>query len=215
MPNACVLLSANLMQTMHTAQPRFRHTDEDLWAGIAGGDEAAFEALYRRYEATALRIAGRICGPGLAEDAVQAAFFSVWRSRSSFDPALGSVRSWVLTVVRNRSIDTLRERRRSVQDVPEANLPETADSHLTEHEVFERETGAEVRRAVAGLPAAQRRVVELAFFGEYSHAEIASQLEVPLGTVKGRSRLALEKLPHRLAAYGGDALAGVMTPDYA
>jgi len=192
------------MQTLYSTA-RFRHTDEDLWRAIARGDEGAFEALYRRYEAAALRIAGRICGPAVAEDAVQAAFFSVWRSRASFDPALGSVRSWVLTVVRNRSIDILRERRRSVQDVPEAHLPEAADARLTENEILTREAGAEVRSAVAALPAAQRRVVELAYFGEYTQSEIASQLEVPLGTVKGRTRLALEKLPNRLAAYRGPA----------
>jgi len=181
--------------------PRPRDTDDDLWRAVAHGDEGGFETLYRRYEATALRIATRICGPAAAEDAVQAAFFSVWRSRSSFDPALGSVRSWVLTVVRNRSIDILRERRRSVQDVPEVHLPEAADDRLTENEILAKEAGAEVRSAVAALPAAQRRVVELAYFGDYTQTEIAKQLEVPLGTVKGRARLALEKLPNRLAAY--------------
>ncbi len=146
---------------------------------------------------------------------MQAAFFSVWRSRAAFDPALGSVRSWVLTVVRNRSIDILRERRRSIQDVPDVHLPEAADARLTENEILAREAGAEVRSAVAALPAAQRRVVELAYFGEYTQTEIASQLEVPLGTVKGRTRLALEKLPHRLAAYRGDGLPGLVPADCA
>src|SRR5687768_9601408 len=126
------------MQTLN-ATHRFRPSDEDLWRAIAGGDEGAFEALYERYAATALRIAGRICGTALAEDAVQAGFFSIWRSRSSFDPALGSVRSWVLTVIRNRSIDILRERSRSIQAVPEVNLPEAADARLTENEILARE----------------------------------------------------------------------------
>jgi RNA polymerase sigma-70 factor (ECF subfamily) len=187
---------------------RFQHSDEALWRAALSGDEYSFGQLYRRHEAAALRIAGRICGPAAAEDAVQAAFLSVWRSRATFDPSLGTLRSWILAVVRNRAIDSLRERKRLSGHVTQENLPEQPDSHLTDVEVLTRETGAAVREAVAELPPAQRQVIELAYFREYSHSEIASALQVPLGTVKGRTRLAFEKLPDRLAAYRRGVLSG-------
>lgn len=190
-------------------EPRLRLTDEDLWAATLEGEELAFEQLYRRYEATARRVASRICGPDAAEDSVQAAFLSVWRGRSTFNPSVGSLRSWILMVVRNRAIDALRERRRPFHQVAEQHDSEQADPRLTDVEVAIRETGAAVREAVAELPPAQRQVIELAYFGEYSHTEIASALRVPLGTVKGRTRLAFEKLPGQLGAHRRGALAGV------
>ncbi len=190
--------------------PRLVSSDEALWASVQGGEHGAFDELYRRHERSALRVAGRICGPGAAEDAVQAAFLAVWRSRSGFDPSLGSFRSWVLTAVRNRAIDVVREqRRRRVHQASEGGFPELADPRLTDSEFATRETGAAVRKAVAGLPAEQRRVIELAYFGEFSHTEIASQLRIPLGTVKGRTRLALKKLPGSLAAHRRQPLAAV------
>ena len=196
------------MQTLiRSADPRLRLTDEDLWAATQEGEELAFEQLYRRYEATALRVASRICGPDAAEDSVQAAFLSMWRGRSTFNPSVGSLRSWILTVVRNRAIDALREARRPFHQVAEQHDSEQADPRLTDVEVAIRETGAAVREAVAELPPAQRQVIELAYFAEYSHTEIASALRVPLGTVKGRTRLAFEKLPGQLGAHRRDALA--------
>jgi RNA polymerase sigma-70 factor (ECF subfamily) len=197
-------------QLMQQREPghRFQHSDEELWSAALNGDQSGFEQLYRRHEAAAQRIAARICGPGAAEDAVQAAFLSVWRSRATFDPSLGTVRSWILAVVRNRAIDSLRERKRTSSHVTQEHLPEQPDGRLTETEVLARETGAAVREAVAHLPPAQREVIELAYFREYSHSEIASALQVPLGTVKGRTRLAFEKLPDRLTAYRRGVLSG-------
>ena len=189
------------------AAPRLRLTDENLWAAAQDGEQLAFEQLYRRYEATALRVASRVCGRDAAEDSVQAAFLSLWRGRSTFNPAVGSLRSWILTAVRNRAIDALRERSRPIHRVAERRDSEEADAHLTEVEVAIRETGAAVREAVAELPPAQRQVIELAYFGEYSHSEIASALRLPLGTVKGRTRLAFEKLPRQLGAHRRDAVA--------
>jgi len=187
--------------------PQLSRSDENLWAAANDGEQGAFEQIYRRYEASALRVARRICGPDAAEDAVQAAFLSLWRGRGAYHPSRGSLRNWVLAAVRNRAIDTLRERRRRLDRVAEGDHPEPVDTRLTDVEIAARETGTAVRKAVADLPLAQRQVIELAYFGEYSQVEIASVLRVPLGTVKGRTRLAFEKLPERLGAYRRDALA--------
>lgn len=185
--------------------PEVGISDAALWAGTQSGDHGAFEQLYRRYEGVALRVASRVCGPDAAEDAVQAAFFSLWRNRSSFRPSRGSLRTWILTAVRNRAIDVVRERvRRPTAQIEDLYLFEPAAGRPLEAEVAARETGLAVREAVADLPAAQREVIELAFFGEHSQAEIAAALRLPLGTVKGRTRLAFAKLPERLAPHRQD-----------
>lgn len=186
---------------------QLRRSDKELWSSIQEGEPGAFEELHGRYEAVALRVARRICGQDGSEDCVQAAFLSIWRGRSSFNPSLGSLRGWILTVVRHRAIDALRERGRPFHQVAEQLLPEPADTRLTDVEVATRETGAAVREAVAELPPAQRQVIELAYFREFTHTEIASALRIPLGTVKGRNRLALQKLPHRLSGHRHEALA--------
>ena len=197
------------MQTAsEQVSPRLPRSDEALWAAGQSGEEGAFEQLYRRYETLSLRVAARVCGPDAAEDAVQAAFLSLWRSRSSFHPSRGSLRSWILTAVRHRAIDAVRERsRRPVVPIDTEHQPEPSNGRPPEIEVAARETGVAVREAVAELPPAQRQVIELAYFGEYSQAEIAEALRVPLGTVKGRTRLAFQKLPQRLGAHRQDAVA--------
>lgn len=190
------------------AARRVRRSDEALWAASQNGEEDAFEQLYRRYESLSLRVAARVCGPDAAEDAVQAAFLSLWRSRASFHPSRGSLRSWILTGVRHRAIDALRERsRRPAGQIDPEHQPEPSTARPPDVEVAARETGVAVREAVAELPPAQRKVIELAYFGEYSQAEIAEELRVPLGTVKGRTRLAFQKLPQRLGAHRQDAVA--------
>lgn len=183
-------------------------SDESLWVAAQSGRQDAFAQLYRRYEILALRVAARVCGPDAAEDAVQAAFFSLWRNRSSFHPSRGSLRTWVLSAVRHRAIDVVRERRRRpTVHMEDEHFADSAVAPLPEVEIAARETGVAVRDAVAELPAAQREVIELAYFAEYSQAEIASALRVPLGTVKGRTRLAFEKLPERLGAHRQDPFA--------
>ncbi len=142
-------------------------------------------------------LAYRMCGRRvLAEDVVQDAFLSIWRTGMRYDASKGSVRAWVLGAVRYRAIDAFRQETaktgRDVHDQPAAErLPA---GELTEVETERREDAARVRGALADLPGEQRHVIELAYFGGFTHTEIAGLLEVPAGTVKGRMRLGLQKL---------------------
>lgn len=163
------------------------------------GDGPAFEQVVSRHRSQALNLAARICGRGDAEDAVQAAFLSLWRNLDGYSPERASVKAWLLSIVRNRAIDVLRARPDAVVGSIETR-GEQEDPVRTESIVARREQSAEVRRAVAELPEPQRQVLELAYFREFSQSEIASALRLPLGTVKGRARLGMRKLPGRLAA---------------
>ena len=142
-------------------------------------------------------LARRMLGSQLrAEDAVQEAFLGLWRSAARYDPARGAVRTWLLGMVRNRSIDALRslgvhERRRIEMEGFEGRI-EAHDQ--TEKDFIRDEQATGVRSALATLPPDQRRVLELAYFGGWSQTEIAEHLDLPLGTVKGRTRLGLMKL---------------------
>jgi len=166
-------------------------------------DPDAFEVFYDRHGGAAYSLAHRIVGdPGIAEDVTQEAFLSIWRSRARYDPARGSVRAWALGIVRNRAIDALR---RSARPVPkldsddELALEAQPASERTEAEAIRRETAGRLRQALGLLPREQSQVIELAYFGGFSHSEIAAMLGAPLGTIKGRMRLGLEKIRATLA----------------
>jgi RNA polymerase sigma-70 factor (ECF subfamily) len=174
-----------------------RLADEELMQLVRDGDPRAFEAVFDRHGGAAFSLAYRMCGRrAMAEDVVQEAFLSLWRSGARYDRGRGSVRSWVLGVVHNRAIDSLR--RGVVRDklnVGDDGLAErVAAPQLTDTEVARREEAGEVRGALGELPSEQRQVIELAYFGGFTHTEIASMLEVPVGTVKGRMRLGLTKM---------------------
>jgi RNA polymerase sigma-70 factor, ECF subfamily len=147
----------------------------------------------------------RVLGdPGRAEDALQEAFVSVWSRAATFDAERGSLRAWLLTSVRNRCIDHLRGR--AGRERQERGLEEDAAYAVSTSDpwrdvALSLERGA-VRDAMASLPAEQRQVVELAYFGGYTHHEISDMTRVPLGTVKGRMRLALEKMASFLRGRG-------------
>jgi len=147
----------------------------------------------------------RVLGdPGRAEDAVQDAFVNVWNRAASFDAQRGSLRAWLLTSVKNRSIDYLRGRGRREREERELE-PDVAYAQSPSDPWREVALSLErtaVRDALASLPAEQRQVVELAYFGGYTHVEIADMARVPLGTVKGRMRLALEKMGSYLRGRG-------------
>jgi RNA polymerase sigma-70 factor (ECF subfamily) len=171
--------------------------DEDLMTLVHDGDARAFEIVFDRHSDAAFSLAYRMCGRrNTAEDVVQEAFLSLWRSGARYDRARGSVRSWVLGVVHNRAIDLFRrESVRTGRDVESEGLIErirAADD--TPAEVESAESAAGVRAALLELPSEQRKVIELAYFGGFSHTQIASMLEIPAGTVKGRMRLGLTKL---------------------
>jgi RNA polymerase sigma-70 factor, ECF subfamily len=171
--------------------------DEDLMGRVQAGDARAFEAIYDRHADVAFSLAYRMCGRrAMAEDIVQEAFVSLWRSGARYDRARGSVRSWVLGVVHNRAIDVFRrDTVRAGKDVSDDEaVQRLAADDSTEGEVQRRDDAAQVRGALADLPGEQRQVIELAYFGGFSHAQIAEMLKLPAGTVKGRMRLGLTKL---------------------
>src|SRR5438309_5198919 len=171
-------------------------SDLELAEALAAGQVDALARLYDRYGALTYSVALRVLGdPGRAEDVVQDAFLKLWHSASRFDAHRGSLRTWVITAVRNRSIDYLRGR--SAHERQEQELmPELTESHGSDpwREVSLALERMAVRQAVGSLPPEQRQTVQLAYFGGYSQREIADKTKVPLSTVKGRMRLALEKL---------------------
>jgi RNA polymerase sigma-70 factor, ECF subfamily len=177
--------------------------DEDLMTLVERKDPGAFEILYDRHGGAAYSLAHRIVGdPGAAEDVTQEAFLSIWRSGARFDPARGSVRSWTLGVVRNRSIDALRRQAGKAPKLDfddDAALADQPAGELTDSEAIRRETARRVRGAMRELPEEQSEVIGLAYFGGFTHSEIAQMLSMPLGTVKGRMRLGLEKIRLSLA----------------
>lgn len=185
--------------------------DEDAMQLVRDGDPRAFELLYDRHGGAAYSLAYRMVGKrAMAEDVTQEAFLSVWRSRSLYDPSRGSVRTWLLGIVHNRTIDALR--RGSVHDRRRATLDGVEERHespdRTDVEAARREEARDVRSALDTLPDEQRRTIELAYFGGLSHSQIAELLGEPVGTVKGRMRLGLTKLRRQLAeglAAGGYA----------
>jgi RNA polymerase sigma-70 factor, ECF subfamily len=175
--------------------------DEDLMQLMRRGDSRAFEAVYERHSGAAFSLAYRMVGRGnVAEDVVQEAFLSIWRSGARYERARGSVRTWVLGIVHHRAIDQLR--RSSVHDKRRASdegIEERLESgERTDVEVARRDEAETIRSAMETLPAEQSHVIELAYFGGFTHTEIAEMLETPVGTVKGRMRLGLEKLRDRL-----------------
>jgi RNA polymerase sigma-70 factor (ECF subfamily) len=171
--------------------------DEDLMQLVHDGDGRAFEVIFDRHADASFSLAYRMCGRrAMAEDVVQEAFMSVWRSGARYDRARGSVRSWVLGVVHNRAIDAFRsETVRTSRNVSDEGVTDRISAReRTEAEVERRDEAQHVRSALGELPDDQRRVIELAYFGGFSHSQIAEMLKLPTGTVKGRMRLGLSKL---------------------
>lgn len=179
--------------------------DEELMGLVAKADPRAFETIYDRHCAAVFSLAYRICGVrSTAEEVAQEAFLVIWRSGARYDRTRGSVRSWLLTIVHNTAIDVLRrataQERNRATDERAADVLEAPDR--TEVEAARREAARSVRVLIEQLPSDQRRVVELAYFGGFTHEEIAQILDAPLGTVKGRMRLALEKMRSSMTETG-------------
>jgi RNA polymerase sigma-70 factor (ECF subfamily) len=172
------------------------HADEDLTSLVDGGESQAFAALYDRHSQAAYHIAYRMMGERqAAEDLVQDAFIKVWRGASSYRADKGSVRTWILSIVHNRGIDLLRSMatRRRTQDKIEASAARSEPSEAFA-ESWRNTRRDQVREALKALPQEQFKILELAYFSGYTHVEIAGLLNLPLGTVKGRLRLGLQKM---------------------
>lgn len=174
-----------------------RPSDQTLMARTQDGDCEAFAQLYDRHAVRAFRVAQAICGdPGRAEDAVQEGFLAIWNSRTQFHAANGSFQAWAMKIVKNRAIDSYRAAaaRPPIQASESPTEAPDAASGSVQDQVVARSESEALLTSLRELPDAQAEVIVLAFFGELSHSEIAAQLDLPAGTVKGRMRLGLEKL---------------------
>jgi RNA polymerase sigma-70 factor (ECF subfamily) len=175
--------------------------DEDVMQLVRRGDARAFEVIYERHSSAAFSLAYRMMGSRAgAEDVTQEAFLSMWRSGARYDRARGSVRTWVLGIVHHRAIDALRratahDRRRAGDEGIEERFEAR---ERTDVEAARREEAGTVRGALSSLPADQCQVIELAYFGGFTHTEIADMLDAPVGTIKGRMRLGLKKMRAQL-----------------
>jgi RNA polymerase sigma-70 factor (ECF subfamily) len=184
--------------------------DEDLMHRVRAGDARAFGVIFDRHGGAAFSLAYRMCGrQAMAEDIVQDAFLSMWRDGGRYDARRGSVRSWVLGAVHHKAIDSFRHETatagRDVIDEPAAERVPARER--TDLETEKRDDAWHVRGALKSLPAEQRRVIELAYFGGFTHTQIADMLALPAGTVKGRIRLGLTRM--RLSLGGLAAAGGV------
>lgn len=169
--------------------------DSDLLERTGAGDRAAFEELYRRYSRPVLGLALRRLGDrGTAEDAVQETFASIWRAARTYRPERGPGAPWLYTVARNAISDRGRARPEPVAEAPDLPANEAGPLERAESEWV----SWRVHRALEELPERERSVLELAYWSELSQSEIAEFLNVPLGTVKTRTRSALARLAEEL-----------------
>lgn len=174
-----------------------RLADEDLLVLVERGSNAAFEVMYDRHARVAFSLAFRLLGErGAAEDLVQDAFLAVWRGSATYAPARGSVRTWLLSILHNRGIDRLRTgaamaRRQEALEQVTLRQPDAPDAA---EQGMQRALAGDVRKGLRDLPEEQSQVLKLAYYGGFTHQEISQMLEVPLGTVKSRMRLGLQRL---------------------
>lgn len=171
---------------------------------VSANDPDAFEVILERHADAAFALAYRMCGRhSAADDVTQESCLAMWRSGARYDRTRGSVRTWMLSIVHNRAIDTLR--RSGVHDrhrASEEGVAETLEaSERTDAQAIDNAASGELRNALCELPAEQRQVIELAYFAGFTQMEIASMLETPIGTVKSRMRLGLEKLRDHLRGW--------------
>lgn len=182
--------------------------DGVLISRIAAGDERALGELYDRHGTTVYALALAIVRERAdADEVVADAFGQAWRTATQFDPGRGSVGAWLATITRTRALDLVRargRRARALERVAQANddglaAPLSAAGEAPDRGVERADARRLVAQSLANLPVAQRRVIELAYFGGLTHSEIAAELEEPLGTVKTRLRAGMEKLRGSLA----------------
>src|SRR5579859_8018949 len=186
--------------------------DADLVARLARGDEAALGPLYDRYGRLIYSLALRVVrDAATAEEVVQEVFVRLWRSAASFDPARGRVHAWLMRITHNLALNEAR-RRQSRPVAAENYNWEVSGVALVDQEaqrdparvVWLNERATMIREALTELPVPQRQAIELAFFGGLSQAEVAAAIGDPLGTVKSRIRVGMQRLRELLVARGVD-----------
>ena len=198
-------LQETLQATKVLVKPEL--TDEQLISAICKGEESAIEVLYERYHRYAYALAYRILRDQVtSEDIVQDAFLSVWRKASSYQAQNGSVQNWIQAIVRNRAIDKIRSSAHREYQWTPLQVENEQDPPSEEPTVWEQAWQSEQHRIIHEvmeyIPDEQRMVIELAYFQGLTHAEISEQYHIPLGTVKGRMRLGLQKMKALLAERG-------------
>lgn len=191
-------------------------SEAELMRQVAAGEIGGLENLYDRYHAMAYALALRITTEtGLAEDVVQDSFLGLWRNAGRYAEAKGSVRGWLLAIVRHRAIDAVRRQRAGVALGEETD--ETLPAALTLPDVWPEVAGRldaeQVRGALTVLPPAQREVIELAYFDGLTQREIAERTRAPLGTVKSRMRLGLVALREQLDRHQ-DGRSAAVAPSF-
>ena len=181
--------------------PSEGQSEAQLMRQVAAGEIGGLETLYDRYHTMAYALALRITTEtGLAEDVVQDSFLGLWRNAGRYAEDKGSVRGWLLAIVRHRAIDSMRRRKNGVAIADETEEPLPAALTLPDiwPEVAGRLDAEQVRQALGKLPEAQREAIELAYFDGLTQREIATKTGAPLGTVKSRMRLGLVSLRREL-----------------
>jgi len=183
---------------------RLEATDDQLMVQVKAGSSAAFGELYDRFGHRAYRVARSVCRDNHhAEDAVQDAFISIWKSRTTYEPARGTLAAWLLTTVRYSAIDVARRNGRHANRRAGVDHLDAVPTPLDVAEEASARAGARhLHSLLARLPEAQREVITLAMFGQLTHNEISDHLGLPAGTVKSRVRLGLDKLRAELEASG-------------
>jgi RNA polymerase sigma-70 factor, ECF subfamily len=192
-------------------------TDAVLMIRAQADDADAFAELYDRHSARAFRVARAVCSDiGRAEDAVQEGFLAVWRSRASYRADTGSFQAWSMQIVRHRAIDSFRKSaaRPQLQTAgEEAGRTQADRGAISTQDAVDAESERDAMlTSLRLLPDAQAEVMVLAFYGELSHSEIATQLDLSPGTVKGRMRLGLEKLRREMSTSDLEADRGRRPP---
>jgi RNA polymerase sigma factor (sigma-70 family) len=177
--------------------------DLELHRSLSAGDRGAFDDLYRRYSASAYGLAYRITGQQvLAQDVVHDAFMALWRAPEAFDPARGAFRTFFLSLVHHRAVDTVRreERIRARQErasnLEPLAVEDPAEGVTDAADLADRRI--EVRAALETLPPEQRQVLEMAYYGGKTQVQIAEEIDIPIGTVKTRTLAAMRKLRRAL-----------------
>ncbi|MCA0985902.1 RNA polymerase sigma factor [Guptibacillus algicola] len=178
--------------------------DAALYERVQAKDKEALELLYDRYEKLLYSFSYRIVkDKGLSEEVIQEVFIKLWKGRAKYTEEKGKFSSWILTMTRHTAIDILRKQSRE----PDFELDERdalhSDEASVEDQVEWKERGIVLRAAVSKLKEEQKRIIEMFYFKGMTHKKISQEIDLPLGTVKGRIRLALKHLKSNLAEKGG------------
>lgn len=191
--------SAKTVRLEAARSPTDGPSDADLVGRLGAGDQRAMRLLYGRHEHPARSLARRIClDIGIAEDVLQEVFLTVWREHSRYDPVRGSFASWLLTLVHHKSVDAVRReislRRRTVPSSADAAQWCAAAGPGADEAAISSVMAAQVRDALSRLPVEQRQALNLSYFGGYTQREIATLIDVPVGTVKSRMFMGVQRL---------------------